>query len=279
MPDLAPDLPIDGPSLDLAADVGTDLPELDVGPDSSPDADHHDTMAGCAPGTPYPLVLGIDGRLYRFDPAAMSLTDIAAVTCGESSLNSLTASPLGRAYISNTVGQLCALDLQTFETTLTRFDPNLIGNLGYGMALISDGSAMGQSLYIATNNHSISQLMTINLTSYTFGDIGAIVPTVPYTELTAGPNNGLYALYPSLPSSLLHLDPQTANAIETVTLPNGLSGSFALVYWQDSFYLFMGDVMDSAINNVYRHRTSDGQTTLAGTLPVQIIGAGVALCR
>lgn len=51
------------------------------------------------------------------------------------------------------------------------------------------------------------------------------------------------------------------------------------LYWQDSFYLFMGDVMNSAINNVYRHRTSDGQITLAGTLPVQIIGAGVAICR
>lgn len=273
---LSLDQTLDGPTMDAAfADVAVDAAELDGGADGSAS----DTMAGCVPGTPYPLVLGQDQHLYRFDPNIISLTDIAEVSCGSEGLNSLTASPLGAAYISNLVGQLCSLDVRTFETTLTRFDPNLIGNVAYGMALLSDGSPKGQSLYIATNNRSGAELKVVNLVSYTFGDIGAIVPAIPRTELTAGPHNDLFALYPTKPSSLFHLDPLTANAIEVVTLPDSAFGSFALVTWEDSFYLFMEDVLDSAVHNVYRYRTSDGRITLSGTLPVQIIGAGVALCQ
>lgn len=294
-PDVAPDRPIadagpdlpsfDGLSLDQSLDaptvdaafteVGVDAAEPDVGTDGSAS----DTMAGCVPGTPYPLVLGHDQHLYRFDPNIISLTDIAQVSCGGEDLNSLTASPLGAAYISNLVGQLCTLDVRTFETTLTRFDPNLIGNVAYGMTLLSDGSPKGQSLYIATNNPLGAELKVVNLVSYTFGDIGPIVPTIPRTELTAGPQNNLFALYPTQPSSLFHLNPLTANAIEVVTLPDSAFGSFALVYWEDSFYLFMEDVVDPEVHNVYRYRTSDGRITLSGTLPVQIIGAGVALCQ
>lgn len=274
--DLPLDQSLDAPTVDAALiDVDVDAAELDAGTDGSAS----DTMAGCVPGTPYPLVLGHDQHLYRFDPNIISLTDIAEVSCGSEDLNSLTASPLGAAYISNLVGQLCTLDVRTFETTLTRFDPNLIGNVAYGMALLSDASPKGQSLYIATNNPSGAELKVVNLVSYTFGDIGPIVPAIPRTELTAGPQNNLFALYPTQPSSLFHLNPLTANAIEVVTLPDSASGSFALVYWEDSFYLFMEDVVDPEVHNVYRYRTSDGRITLSGTLPVQIIGAGVALCQ
>lgn len=274
--DLPLDQSLDAPTVDAAiTDVGVDAAELDLGTDGSAS----DTMAGCVPGTPYPLVLGNDQHLYRFDPNIISLTDIAEVSCGGEGLNSLTASPLGAAYISNLGGQLCTLDVRTFETTLTRFDPNLIGNVAYGMALLSDGSPKGQSLYIATNNASGAELKVVNLVSYTYGDIGPIVPAIPRTELTAGPQNNLFALYPTQPSSLFHLNPLTANAIEVVTLPDSAFGSFALVYWEDSFYLFMEDVVDPEVHNVYRYRTSDGRITLSGTLPVQIIGAGVALCQ
>lgn len=270
------DQTLDRPTMDAAlADVAIDAAELD----SDVDGSTSDTMAGCVPGTPYPLVLGQNEHLYRFDPNLISLTDIAQVSCGTADLNSLTASPLGAAYISNLVGQLCSLDVRTFETTLTRFDPNLIGNVAYGMALLSDSSPKGQSLYIATNNSSGAELKMVNLVGYSFGDIGPIVPAVPRTELTAGPQNSLFALYPTQPSSLFHLNPLTANAIEVVTLPDSAFGSFALVYWEDSFYLFMEDVLNSAVHNVYRYRPSDGRITLAGTLPVQIIGAGVALCQ
>jgi predicted small lipoprotein YifL len=299
-PDVVPDRPLDSPSADAPgpdlpsfeglnldqtldqpiidaalADAAIDAAALDAGSDGSAS----DTMAGCVPGTPYPLVLGQDQRLYRFDPTIVSLTDIAEVSCGTAGLNSLTASPLGAAYISNLGGELCALDVRTFQTTLTRFDPNLIGNVAYGMALLSDNSPRGQSLYIATNSSSSAELKVVNLLSYSFGDIAPIVPAVPRTELTAGPQNSLFALYPTQPSSLFHLDPLTANAIEVVTLPDSAFSSFALVYWEDSFYLFMEDALDAEVHNVYRYRTSDGRITLAGTLPVQIIGAGVALCQ
>jgi hypothetical protein len=41
----------------------------------------------------------------------------------------------------------------------------------------------------------------------------------------------------------------------------------------------MEDALDADVHKVNRYRTSDGRITLGGTLPVQIIGAGVALCQ
>lgn len=287
-PDLAADLRRDlaaDSSPDRGPDMSRDLTAAHP-PDLAPDLPRNDTrvFTGCTPGDPYILVLGADEVLYRFAPETMTLTRIASVSCGSQSLNSLTVSPLGPAYISSHSGQLCVVDLATFTAAATSFDPSVIQNSRYGMALLPDNVPAGQTLYIVTNTSSgqANNLSHIDLSSFTLTTVGPIKPTLPAIELTAGPNGELYAFSPgAVTSQLLTIDPGTAMAIDVTDVPAGYSHpSFALVNWQGDFYLFLGDGNITVGNaNVFRYHKGDTQVTLMGGLDQTIIGAGVALCQ
>ncbi|MGA7743015.1 MAG: hypothetical protein WBP56_17370 [Polyangia bacterium] len=268
----------------------------DAGGDATPDLRRADgrlsdtrppfvtsSLGGCTSGSPYVLVLGEDEILYRFDPAALSLTAIAEVSCGgagNSVLNSMTVSPIGPAYISNETGSLCVVDMTTFAVRGTPFDPSLASYTGYGMALLPDNSPAGQTLFIAGDQGD--SLSRIDLTTFALTTIGPITPAVSSPELTAGPNGELYGFsvgnfYPAL---LLTIDPQTAQAIDVSAVPAGpydQAFAFALVDWEDDFYLFVGEA-NTQDADVFRYRKGDLQVTHLGTLQVGIIGAGVAMC-
>ncbi len=280
-------------SLDLAADASPDRGRdtsrdlaADLPPDRVPDSPRNDTrvFTGCTSGDPYILVLGSDDVLYRFAPDTIALTRIASVSCGTQALNSLTVSPRGPAYISSHSGQLCVVDLATFTAALTSFDPSVIQNSRYGMALLPDNVPAGQTLYIVTNTSSgqANNLSHIDLSNFWLTTVGPIMPALPAIELTAGPNGELYAFSPgTVTSQLLTIDPSTAMAIDVTDVPAGYSHpSFALVNWQGDFYLFLGDGSNILGNaNVFHYHKGDTQVTLVGGLDRTIIGAGVALCQ
>jgi hypothetical protein len=266
-PEVRPDLPPDGRP-DLPPEVRPDLPT------------DGRILAACPSGEHFVLLLGGDGRLYRFDSFNLALTTLATVSCGTQSLNSLTVSPIGPAYISSMTGDLCSVDLTTFTSTLTSFSPLLIGTTSYGMALLPDNSAAGQTLYIAVEGGTnVNHLKSINLTTYALTSIGDISPAVPWAELTAGPNGELYGFSVGTTESLLlNIDPKTASAIDVTHVPAGYQfAAFALVYWQDGFYLFLSGSSTQA-SSVYHYRKGDAQVTTVGTVNASIIGAGVAAC-
>jgi len=278
-PDVRPDLPPDVRP-DLPPDVRPDLPP-DGRPDLPPDGR---LLASCPSGDHFVLLLGGDGRLYRFDSFSLALTTLATVSCGSYSLNSLTVSPIGPAYISSAGAELCRVDLTTFKSTLTPFDPMQIELVGarraYGMALLPDSSTAGQTLYIAVEGGTnVNHLKRIDLTTYALTNVGDISPAVPWAELTAGPNGELYGFAVGTTESLLlNIDPKTASAIDVTHVPAGfVSAAFALVYWQDGFYLFLSDSQTQA-SSVYHYRKGDAQVTPVGTVNASIIGAGVAAC-
>lgn len=270
--DLGRDLVVDQ-ARDLAADRARDV----AGPDAR-------IFAGCTPGTPYVLVLGADEVLYRFAPDTLALTRIAGVSCGSNSLNSLTASPLGPAYISNHSGQLCVVDLTTFTSVLTIFDPAVIMDSYYGMAVLPDQVPAGQSLYIATNSAygQPNTLSRIDLSSFQLTTIGLIQPVVAEVELTAGPSGELYGFsIGTVTSKLLTIDPRTGIAIDVTTVPAGTTKpAFALVNWQGDFYLFLGESSSSpGTADVFRYHKGDAEVSRVGGISPAIIGAGVALCH
>jgi hypothetical protein len=286
-PEVRPDLP---PEVrpDLVADVRPEVrPDLapDVRPDLPPDSR---ALAFCKSGEHFVLLLGGDGRLYRFDSTTLGLTTLATVACGSRALNSLTVSPIGPAYISSLAGDLCSVDLTTLKSTVTPFSPLLVDGSSYGMALLPDNSAAGQTLYIAVKGGTnVNHLKRIDLTTYALTSIGDISPAVPSAELTAGPNGELYGFaVDTTPASqvytpaslLLNIDPKTASAIDVTHVPAGyVSAAFALVYWQDGFYLFLSGSNTQA-STVYHYRKGDTQVAPVGTVGASIIGAGVAAC-
>jgi len=248
------------------------------------------------------LVLGGDSFLYRFDPDTLSLSKgIAKVSCGTATLNSLTVSPIGPAYISNHAGQLCVVDTTTFTATPTGFDAQTIEKSSFGMALLSDNSPAGQTLYIAVKNTSqvdagpppADTLSRIDLSTFGITTIGPIQRNaqdggtidVPMVELTAGPNGELYGFAIGTSSAgvslLLTMDPTTGRAINVTSVGAGYDrASFALVDWQGTFYLFLAD--DSVTSRsaaVYTYHKGDERPAQVATLPVDIIGAGVAMCH
>lgn len=290
-PDLVPDVRLDA-RLDVAPDLRRDAltdARPDVPPDVRPDvrADaafdvrvDSAPLASCPSGEKFVLLLGRDGRMYRFDSGALATTALATVSCGGSSLNSMTVSPIGPAYISSSSGDLCVVDLRTFKASLTVFNPLTIGGRSFGMALLPDTSAAGQTLYIAVSGDAkdVNHLNRINLTTYALTVIGDIAPPVPWAELTAGPNAELYGFAVGTTESLLlNIDPKTASAIDVTRVPTGYNGAaYALVYWQDGFYLFLSDQVQGS--SVYHYRKGDAQVETLGQLNASIIGAGVAAC-
>jgi hypothetical protein len=304
LPDLAPDLALDrAPDLgadlaldrvpDLALDLTADLAAKDARPDFASDPLMNDaradalTATSCPAENNYILLFGSDGQLYHFAADTLALTNLATVGCGYGSyLNSMTVSPIGPAYISDSLGYLCSVDMRTFRVTSTSFNPMNVTYSSYGMALLPDSSAGGQSLYIAVKEQSgpPDHLERIDLTTFAPTSIGYVTsvvplatPVVPSAELTAGPNGELYGFAVGTTSSLLlNIDPKTASAVDVTKVPAGFSsGAFALVYWQDAFYLFLGSV-GSGNSTVYRYHKGDAQVVTVGTVNASIIGAGVA---
>jgi hypothetical protein len=254
-------------------DAATAPSARDARPDLAPDA-----QSACPIENHYVLLLGDDGQLYRFDASTLALTSLATVACGSGTLNSLTVSSIGPAYISNHNGDLCSVDTRTFRATRTAFNPLTILFSSYGMALLPDNTAAGQTLYIAVGEGTnVNHLQRIDLTTFMLASVGYIAPAVPWAELTAGPNGKLYGFaVGDTESLLLNIDPKTGSAIDVTKVPAGFSlGAFALVYWQDAFYLFLGDASLSS-STVYRYRKGDTQVATVGTVNASIIGAGVA---
>lgn len=303
-PDLRPDLP-----LDLRPDLPPDLrPDLraDVGADLRVD---QRIFAGCTPGEPYVLALGDDSNLYRFDPSTLTLTRIAAVACAPApisslaaGLNSLSVSLAGPAYISNQEGDLCTVDTTSFVSTVAPFDSaTATRRQPFGMAVVPDNSAAGQSLYISVQAQAdagigvADNLTHVDLSSFATTAIGPIesvggdagVRGFPTVELTAGPSGQLYGFalgqvdLGENQSYLLTIDPSTGHATDVTVVNAAYSmASFALVDWQDTFYLFLGEVAVGAAGaTIYTYHKGDSSAAAAGTLPVAIIGAGVTTCR
>src|ERR1017187_161417 len=237
-PDLRPgDLAADrDPPRDLGADLrdlGLEFPH-DLGRDSSPE--HRtdvlpDTAPSvCTPGERYVLLLsrgtGSDSALYRFYPDTLSVARIATVSCGSTSLNSLTVSPLGPAYISNHSGELCVVDLTTFAASPTSFDAEAISNHRFGMAVLPDNVPAGQTLYIAVKATGQADVLSrVDLSTFATTTIGPIqldqdagLQARPDVELTAGSNGELYGFSIGTPQSfLLTIDPKTGKAIDVST--------------------------------------------------------------
>jgi hypothetical protein len=320
-PDLAPDLRPDsrrdvGVDLrDLAADLGRDLsPDLardlgadrrDLGadgpgdlavdrlPDLALEAGSETASRFCTADEPYVLILSgeSDGtsRLYRFYPATLSTVRIGTVSCGTAALNSLTASTIGPAYISNANGALCVVDLKTFTAAPTGFDPSTIANQRFGMAVLPDSVPAGQTLYIATKHSGEGDTLSrIDLSTFAVTTIGPVqidqdagTPSGAVVELTAGSGGELYGFgIGTTDSLLLTIDPTTGHAIQVSSVPVGASTvSYALVDWQGTIYLFFADGAAAGGATIFTFHQGDAQVIRVGSIDVPIIGAGVARCQ
>lgn len=274
---------------DRARDSGPDLPR-DLGVERGPEVGRDAGNRVCLPGENYILVLGTDENLYRLYPDTLTTVRIGQVRCGtpDQSLNSLTVSPRGPAYISNSDGELCAVELDTFASRPTTFNATAVSNRQYGMAVVPDDVPGGQTLYIAVASTSESTLARVDLASYAITTVGPVVirrdggaEARPHVELTAGSNGELYgfSIGPAQ-SLLLTIDPKTGEAIDVSQVPAGANNAaFALVDWHGTLYIFLGNGDDSLGAFVFTYRKGDTAVSNIGTLDVDILGAGVALCR
>jgi hypothetical protein len=299
---LLPDLPSSPDARTDGAEVSKDAKDArpdDLLPDRPRDLP---SINPCLPADQYVLVLGGDYGMFRFDPDGLSLSRLATVRCASNgssrpTLNSMTVSPIGPAYISNHDGELCKVDTTTFQVD----NPVRVSTQPFGMALIPDNSPSKQSLFITVQEYTLiagefsnmhSDLSKVDLTTLSPTGIGTvrILPAstalkVEWVELTAGPKNELYGFSVGVDSSLLlTIGKEDAVATDVVKVPAGFKfASFALVDWQGAFYLFLGDASpDAGVNRsctVYRWAKGDPSVTKLGSLPVDVIGAGVACKR
>jgi hypothetical protein len=280
--------PGDRPS-DLPPDLGRDL-AVERDTETGRDLAAETAASICRSGENYILVLGTDDSLYRFYPDTLVMVRIGDVSCGTPgyALNSLTVSPQGPAYISNNHGELCKVDLDTFTVTSTTFNATAVTNHPFGMALVPDEVPAGKTLYIAVTVDGGSTLARVDLTNYAITAVGPVVirrdggtEARPYVELTAGSKGELFGFsLGATQSLLLTIDPQTGEAIDVSRVPAGAnSASFALVDWHGTIYVFLGDATDSVGSFVYTYRKGEPAVSSVGTLDVDILGAGVALCH
>lgn len=290
-PDLRPDLGRDL-AQEVAREAGPELRDLGVerGSEAGRDLGGETAAAMCRRGEDYILVLGTDDSLYRFYPDTLVMVRIGETSCGTPgySLNSLTVSPQGPAYISNNYGELCKVDLESFTATSTSFNAAAVSNQHYGMALVPDDAPAGQTLYIAVTFDGGNTLARVDLTNYAVTAVGPVVirrdggtESRPDVELTAGSNGELFGFSLGRTQSLLlTIDPETGEAIDVSQIPAGASNaSFALVDWHGTLYVFLGNANDSVGAFVYTYRKGDVAVSSVGTLDVDILGAGVARCR
>jgi hypothetical protein len=221
------------------------------------------------------------GMFSRFDPATLTFTNIATLSCpAMSGPNSMAVDQNADAWVAYQDGNMYKVDTSTAACSATGFVPNQDGIKDFGMGFVFSPQTGQDTLYIAGGANTgimTSTLATISFPQLTVSPIG---PVEGLPELSGLGDGTLWGFIPSFVAqsgnaSLIRIDPATGKTLETHTYPqlNGTGTSWAMKFWGGSFWLFLGP-------KVYQvPRDKPDTVTLA--IPDSghnVVGAGVSTC-
>jgi centrosomal CEP192-like protein len=234
----------------------------------------------CVDGSQWIYTVDTTGMFSRFDPAALTFTDIGRLACPSSTTPfSMAVDEHAVAWVLYRDGNLFRVDTGTAACQATSFQVGQLGITQFGMGFVFDPTTGIDSLYVAGGTAVgplASTLATISFPSLTMSPIGTI--TAGWPELTGTGDGELWGFVPSFASStgqsrLLQLDPTNGAVLASFPYTNLTSGGWAVKFWGGSFWIFLG----SSIYEVSRATPEKIVTAVVNT-GRNIVGAGVSTC-
>lgn len=234
-------------------------------------------------------------HLMRFDPEALTYTDIGVVDCALDGdfLRSMAVDRNGTAWVSTNRGALFTVDTNTASCRATGMETGQeqVRNFGMGFATIGDTSA--EQLFITAEGGwwmdgiAYRRLLTIDRSTLTLHLVGELeAPTPANMELTGTGDGRLFGMVLDVRNlrniivSIEQLDPDTGSTLARQVVPFDPKSGFAFAQWGGHFWLFSAAPDGSARVAEYDFaadavvQTVDTPLTVTGT----IVGAGVSTC-
>jgi hypothetical protein len=234
------------------------------------------TGDGCADDTKLVYLLGKSKELYRFDPAALALSQVGVLSCpaGAATPFSMSVDRSGVAWVLYNDGQLFHVDTKTAACTATDYVPNQLGHKTFGMGFAANGpGSLQESLFVATED-GVGEIDTQTLTLSAHGSFGFSAAA----ELTGTGDGQLYGFFFGFPPYIAELDKANSNFLTQTDLDTIDVGSgFAFAFWGGDFWVFTAE--NSSSSKIDRYQPSSGATTTVKTnLGFKVVGAGVSTC-
>ena len=266
------------PSLDSG------LPPIDAAPRDASRIDCPDADATLV------YVVTDSYQLYSYFPTDGSFTFISNIACpsnGSATPFSMAVDRKGIAYVAYNDGNLYRVSTATGACIPTTFQPHPTGTPFdlFGMGFATNAAGPTESLYVASSD-TFDLLGRIDTTSFGLTTVGSFVPVIHQAELTGTGDGRLFAFYNKNDSSTVgnpppsfigEIDTTTARVVAETGFPTvGQGNGWAFAFWGGDFYMFTSE--SGAGSDVTRYRPADGSTTVVGSLPAVIVGAGVSTC-
>jgi hypothetical protein len=283
-------LPDGAPKKDVVSERSLDaLPLIDATP--LPDVVRNDCPDAAATLI---YVITTQNGLFSFNPPTGAFTRIGTIVCpapAGSQPFSMAVDRKGVAYIVFDAttgagkGALYRVSTATAACIGTAFVPNQLGFTTFGMGFASNVNGPDETLFIASDSITSTTmpptLGTIDVTTFKASRVAAFAPAIENAELTGTGDGRLFAFYRKTSngtgSAIGQIDKQTARVIAETPLPTvDQQNHWAFGFWGGDFYTFTG--AQGAGTTVTRLRPADASVTVVGSMPEDIVGAGVSTC-
>lgn len=269
-----------GPDADPdVEDASADVPE-DVQPDVPPD-----TPPECEEDVTYVYVVTGNDNLWAYRPMSNTWELRGTLDCepfGGATPFSMAVSVEGIAHILYNNGQLFRARVDDASCELTMFQPNQMGFQLFGMGYAPNEDNFGETLYVAQISFDAPSLglASIDTDTYELSYIGPFSENpgnaLELTPTGDGPLWGYFLNVPGPGGTLVEIDTQTAEILQSIGLPAGMdSSALAVAWWGGAFYIF---TTSGNGTNVDRYDPDTGVTTLVTTLGETVVGAGASTC-
>jgi hypothetical protein len=269
-PDAAPD---------VAPDVPEDVPE-DVPPDIPPDMPPE-----CTEDVTYIYVVTGSNNLWAYKPMSNQFELRGMLNCpafGGATPFSMAVSVEGIAHIVYNNGQLFRASVEDADCELTTFEPNQMGFQLFGMGYAPNEDDFGETLYVAeiSFDELSKGLASIDTDTYELSFIGAFSENpgnaLELTPTGSGPLWGYFLNVPGPGGTLVEIDTNTAEILQSIGLPAGMNSSaLAVAWWGGDFYIF---TTSGGGTQVTRYDPDAGNTDVVTSFGEVVVGAGVSTC-
>ncbi len=239
------------------------------------------------------LITETTNELLAFYPPQGTFKRIGVIACptepppppamGNATPFSMAVDRKGLAYILFNDLHIYRVSTATAACVATPFRVNQLGFSTFGMGFSTNMAGPSETLFVAADNASggNSRLGSIDTTSFNLSSVGPFIPTVNRAELTGTGDGRLFAYYTKTTGQTVsfvgEIEKNTAQVIAADQLDVDQGNGYAFAFWGGDFYLFTGQG-GAAGSVVTRFRPADKSTTVVGSYPALIVGAGVSTC-
>jgi hypothetical protein len=230
------------------------------------------------------FVVSAQNRLYAYKPQEDVFEQRGVLQCPSPSTPfSMAVSRQGIAHVVFQNGQMFRVDTKDASCEKTAYQPNQDpGFRRFGMGYAPDPKGPGEKMFVAEISFRSSSkgLATIDPKTNELSYIGKFSANpglaLELTPSGAGPLYGYFLNYPGRGGTLVKIDTENGDILESTPLNIGTnSSSLALAWFNGYFFIFTSTRGGTEVS---RYDPKEKKLEVVASINQTIVGAGVSTC-